>query len=610
MRKITWVFLGILTLSAASSLPAAAINKSQWAAQHSSQRAPAIFRAVVTTSATYVQFVLDDNGRFTIGTTAGDPTRSGDDNQKLIFGHPSPSTSDTMVQVDGNDYSIHSGVSSNAASITDGLSVTLDTASVRIEERLTVVTSPITGNPDTVRIYFKVTNTDSVSHDVALRTQLDTQLGDNDGAPFRIPNVGEVTHDREFTPAGSVPPQALVLDDLVAPNIVALFSFQPSGYLPPDRVVLGYWPNAVGQYDYTVNPANNFLDNDNDGVITGSSPDSDSSVIVYWGYPTAITLAAGASREFAIDYGMGNCTSASGNPFNILLCGPAQLSGQVSGATYEYTPVTVTAFLTNGSGAAVSGGQATLNLTPDLEVSPGYQITRPVETTLGGGIVAAGESAQIDWQITSNGRYLGLRQYSLTVNAGRKSNALRSITTATIPNVLYGVATDSNGNPVSGATITVFQGSAIVGTALTQSDGKYVVQGLSPGEYTVRLSVAGRPDSYFQAFVSDSSSGGRTGNPSAFEASAALTTYAYPNPVREGNSRIAFYTESAEAAEVQIFTTAGQLITTLTLATTGAGWHTVDWPINQVANGVYFYQVKVGDNYARGKIAVLKRRGL
>jgi uncharacterized protein YfaS (alpha-2-macroglobulin family) len=80
--------------------------------------------------------------------------------------------------------------------------------------------------------------------------------------------------------------------------------------------------------------------------------------------------------------------------------------------------------------------------------------------------------------------------------------------------------------------------------------------------------------------------------------------------VREGNSRIAFYTESAEAAEVQIFTTAGQLITTLTLATTGAGWHTVDWPINQVANGVYFYQVKVGDNYARGKIAVLKRRGL
>ena len=43
-----------------------------------------------------------------------------------------------------------------------------------------------------------MTNTDSSSHPVSLRTQLDTLLGTNDGAPVRIPNVGSITKDHEF----------------------------------------------------------------------------------------------------------------------------------------------------------------------------------------------------------------------------------------------------------------------------------------------------------------------------------------------------------------------------------------------------------------------------
>ena len=235
-----------------------------------------------SSSGGFIEAVLIANGKFTIGTVAGDPSKTSDDNKDLIYGHPNPGTSDTMIKVDGVSSSIHSGLSSGVTASGDSLSVTLTIGSIQVLEKLTIKASQATGNKDAVEIYFKVTNAGAGSHTVSLRTQLDTLLGTNDGAPFRIPRVGEVTKDLEFdndpaTPAiGDIPAQALVMDNLTAPNIIALLTFTDLGYVKPDRVVFGYWPASVGAWDYTVDPTRSFLDNNGDGVISGNSPDSDS----------------------------------------------------------------------------------------------------------------------------------------------------------------------------------------------------------------------------------------------------------------------------------------------------------------------------------------------
>lgn len=48
--------------------------------------------------------VNQSNGRFSIGTTGGNPDLSSDDGKILLYGHPNPGTSYTTVNIDGNIY--------------------------------------------------------------------------------------------------------------------------------------------------------------------------------------------------------------------------------------------------------------------------------------------------------------------------------------------------------------------------------------------------------------------------------------------------------------------------------------------------------------------------
>ena len=497
--------------------------------------------------------------------------------------------------------------------------MTLTIGSIQVLEKLTINTSQATGNKDAVEIYFKVTNAGSGAHTVSLRTQLDTLLGTNDGAPFRIPRVGEVTKDLEFdndpttTAIGDIPAQALVMDNLASPNIIALLTFTDLGYIKPDRVVFGYWPDSVSKWDYTVDPSKSFLDHNGDGTISGVSPDSDSSVIVWWGYPAAnaFTLPSGGSKEFALLYGIGNCSSLSASPLSVLFCAPAVLQGNVLGASFAYSPVNLTAFISNNSNAAVTRGAATLNFTPDLQLASGYTKARPIEGTSGSGTLAAGKNTQIDWQILSKGRHLDARPISLSIDSdGKHSSVVRNVTVQTIAGLLYGQATDENGNPVAGASITVLCGGAAVASAATQSDGTYSVQGLAPGTYDLRMSVAGRPDGYLTASVAGGTSSAVSGNPSSFGAGTNLQSFAYPNPARSGKAHISFFTSGAASCDIELFTASGELIRKIPYSASGAGWHSVDWDIDGVANGVYLYQITAGGGRSRGRVAVLKRRGI
>lgn len=334
---------------------------------------------------------------------------------------------------------------------------------------------------------------------------------------------------------------------------------------------------------------------------------------MYWGYPdaNALTLAAGASQDLAIDYGLGNCTGGAGNPFNVLICSPIGLTGNVSGNTYTFTPTpyNIDAFFSNASGQSVDGGVAQILLTPDLEVVTGEQDTKTITQAFGPTAVAAGGSAQVNFRITSNGRTVGSRRFAVQVSAaGNIYSFLRSFSVTGIANALYGKATDDRGTAIAGAAITVFLGDSIVGTATTQSDGRYVVDGLAPGKYRVRLSAAGQPDVYFDGSVSATAVDAAGSHPSVFSAGSQLDSFAYPNPVSQGAVKISFFANSASSAEVEIYDAAGRSIRTLSVNVPGQGWHDVDWLIDDVANGTYFYRVEMGGDETHGKIAVLKRR--
>ena len=66
----------------------------------------------------FVEASISDEGRFTIGTTGGNPNKDSDNNQRLLFDHPNPWSSYTSFILDGEvyEYSQYSNVQSNSNS--------------------------------------------------------------------------------------------------------------------------------------------------------------------------------------------------------------------------------------------------------------------------------------------------------------------------------------------------------------------------------------------------------------------------------------------------------------------------------------------------------------
>jgi hypothetical protein len=79
-----------------------------------------------------------------------------------------------------------------------------------------------------------------------------------------------------------------------------------------------------------------------------------------------------------------------------------------------------------------------------------------------------------------------------------------------------------------------------------------------------------------------------------------ITDYAlyqnYPNPVLD-TTTIAFDLPSAGVVSLKVYNASGQEISTLIGSTLSAGKHSVDYAMNDHANGVYEYRLTAGDNY-------------
>ena len=145
----------------------------------------------------YIAINAAPGGRFTIGTTGGDPNKTSDDYQKLLFGHPGGSTSYTTIRVNGISYIYE--INNSSFNADEGYNISSGSfGGLDVEQKLTLVSNPATDREDIAEIKYTVTNNTDEMQNAGLRIMLDTQLGYNDAAPFRVPQYGSITSENEI----------------------------------------------------------------------------------------------------------------------------------------------------------------------------------------------------------------------------------------------------------------------------------------------------------------------------------------------------------------------------------------------------------------------------
>jgi len=305
----------------------------------------------------YVEAYITDNGQFTMGTVEGDPNSEDDNNALLLFGHPSPWSSETLVRISGNNYFFHNYVTSvtyNAANTECIATAMID--GVQVRQILTLTTNPYTNIQDLVSIRYTYLNTTSEAKQVGIRIMLDTMLGYNDGAPFRV-NGTAVTRETEFS-GNNVPQYWQSFDNLENPRVTSTGFLFFNENEKPDKVQFTYWGHMHSNYnwDYTVNP---------DDYVT-----DDSAVSAYF---NPRTIPAGGNGSVGTYYGVSGF--ASGNTdlddeLSVRITAPARLSGATMVSGYQNNPFAVSAYLSNPGQNVIPDVRAVLSLNnaPELVV--------------------------------------------------------------------------------------------------------------------------------------------------------------------------------------------------------------------------------------------------
>ncbi|MER2261223.1 MAG: hypothetical protein ABS934_04360 [Psychrobacillus sp.] len=285
------------------------------------------YSGVQKVSNEYIEIATNDTGRFTIGTTGGSRENLLDDYKKLLYGHPTPNTSYTTIRVDGFDYYFAGNIQN--PSINDQYKTNIaegNFSNIKVKQILSIVKNNTTQLKDTVEIKYIITNTDEVTKNVGTRIMMDTMLGNNDSAPFRLPGIGEVISEKEFL-GDNIPPYWQAFDDLNNPSIIAHGSLL-NVPIKPDKVQFTNW-------NRTYSSPWNFY------ILPGAS-NGDSAVNIYWNEKPFLP---GETREYVTYYGLSNFVSEQTPPVSVSLAGPSEIN--FDGENYLPNPITITGYFKN-----------------------------------------------------------------------------------------------------------------------------------------------------------------------------------------------------------------------------------------------------------------------
>jgi hypothetical protein len=354
------------------------------------------------------------DGRYSVGAfpdpSTGDPTTG---SFKLLYGWPNTGTTYSTLRLDGADAILGQDAPVAAGPIDSGDTDTTTFAdgAVTTTQTLSLVTNPQTGQADAVRIAYRVTNGDTVSHEIGVRAMLDTDVNDNDGAPFRVPGIGAVTTEQDLS-GSAVPDTFQVFQDLSDSSHIASATLRGAEATPPDRLVVAAWPSIYGSpWDYT--------------TTAGQPITNDSAYATYWN-PQA--LAGGSSRTYVTYYGLANVTVDLTPPIALGLTGPASLTA--AGSSYSPNPFSVVATVSDDGTALVNGATISLSLPAGLHTSD--------PTTVSLGTLNPGDPEQlITWHVTADPQASATTlTYSVTAsgsNTGSKTLSRQIAVPALVP---------------------------------------------------------------------------------------------------------------------------------------------------------------------------------
>jgi len=316
----------------------------------------------------YIKLVTADNGRFVLGTTGGDLSRDTDNDKKLLYGFPDDvGTSYTTIRIDGASYIYGKNgleISPTFNAIEKSCVSTQIINNLEITQTLSFVNNVSTDKEDVMEIKYVVKNNDSVSHNVGTRIMLDTMLGSNDHAPFRVQGTGSVTTETEFT-GENIPQYWQAFDSLTEPTVVSQGTFIRGEDLKPDKVQFAHWGNLLG--------GGGVAEASWDYIVTDGRNNGDSAVTITW---NETELVSGASRTYKTYYGLSQLTQDLLPPLAISVYG----DNSVTATAFDfrkretvYLPLAITSYLENIGEAEADNVYIRIDLPESMSLAEGSQ---------------------------------------------------------------------------------------------------------------------------------------------------------------------------------------------------------------------------------------------
>ncbi len=322
-----------------------------------------------------IAFYVGSDGRFSIGTTGGDPDNSEDNNKKLIYGYPSTGSSYTTFNVDNEPY-IYSSSSSTFSAVDGKHTSTMNINGLRVTQELSLVKNASTGREDVVQIKYTVSNPSTETPKmVGVRIMLDTMLGTNDAAPFRIPGYGNLTTEKEFT-GDNIPVFWQAFDSLTNATVISQGRFISNGSNNPDKVQFTNWSRVYSQpWGYTVSP---------------SSSNGDSAVSVIWNNQE---VNPGQVREYVTYYGLSQLEGDLRPPVAASVYSDTLLN--FNGMKYSPDPISVIAYLQNISDTTAKNVTVKILFSDDMKLYSGN-----AEVNLA--TMSPANERQVTWKLSMN----------------------------------------------------------------------------------------------------------------------------------------------------------------------------------------------------------------
>lgn len=352
----------------------------------------------------YINNSAEETGRFAVDVTNGDPNRPDDEGKPLIYGHPKPWTSFTTIRINGRNFVFGKATTKRAGAgvpggviaeppmlVSNQLSIKCQYDSVSVKQILDLARSPSTGALDTARVKYVFRNEGNSPVEIGARILLDTMVGDNDGAPFRLGDK-EITYEYGST-GKDIPDFWQAFDSLAKPAVIAQGTLRGGDIKTPDKIIFTNWGKAADNpWDFPIQSGINFLRLGEDEL--------DSAVAMYW-MPRKIN--PGEQLEIVTYLGLGGVTFAPGKTY-LGISAPAEIRyNSANPAQFS-----IVMYMEHHGEAMAKNVQVKLILPMGLECVSGRPQIEISE-------MLPGVTKQFVWEIKPNGLYQGDTAFQVKV---------------------------------------------------------------------------------------------------------------------------------------------------------------------------------------------------